>query len=74
MYVCVSRTLGCVERVGNHKRSLTHRPSSQGWALECPIHYVYCLFVFCGCGLDSFLFFFCDYLCYVVKADLHKSE
>ena len=34
----------------NHKRSLTHRPSSQGWAPECPIHYVDCLFVFCGCG------------------------
>ena len=24
----------------NHKRSLTHRPSSQGWAFECPIRYV----------------------------------
>ena len=28
----------------NHKRSLTHRPSSHGWAPECPIHFVW-LFV-----------------------------
>ena len=35
-----SRTLGCVGKVDNYmyKRSLTHRPSSQGWAPKCPIH------------------------------------
>ena len=36
---------GCLSVWGelvNHKRSLTHRPSSQGWAPKCPIHL--CLF------------------------------
>ena len=45
-----------VGRVGYHKRSLTHHPSSQGWASRCPI---VCMFVLFGCGVLGlgFLFF-----------------
>ena len=46
MYVGVGH-LGVWGELVNHKIALTHRPSSQGWAPECPID---CLFVLCGCG------------------------
>ena len=41
------------------KRSLTHHPSFQGWALKCPVNPVHFVFVFYGCsslGLDSLIF------------------
>ena len=40
--------------------AVTHRPSSQGWAPECPLHHVGVLLQ-CGCGWVGS----CDYLCSV---------
>ena len=52
MYVYVS--WGLVDVWGeltSHKRSLTHRPSSQGWASRCPLLY---MFVCLGMGYLSY--------------------
>ena len=46
-FICESEspdTWVCEELV-NHKRSLTHRPSSHGWAPECSAHFILCWFV-----------------------------
>ena len=57
--VCLG-ALGCGESWLAIKDSLTHRPSSQGWAPECPlgsILYVYFVLVSCmvsGLGLPFF--------------------
>ena len=42
---------------------VTHCPSYQGWAPECPLHHM-CVFVHCGCGLvgSGFPSFLCNYL------------
>ena len=40
----------------NHKRSLTHHTGSQGWAPECPIHFVGLCFTDVVCWVQvSFL-------------------
>ena len=53
----------------NHKRSLTHHPSSQGWAPRCPIHFVftclYCLGVVYWVWV-FFLLFLYDYFATVL--------
>ena len=47
-------TLGVLGELASHKRSLTHRPSSQGWA-PCVLLFC-CLFVcFMGWGFLGFL-------------------
>ena len=46
--------------VGVVRELVTHRPSSQGWAPECPLHHVGVL-LHCGCDLVGS----CDYLCSV---------
>ena len=47
--VCWLGHLDVWEVLAGHKRSLTHRPSSQGWAFRCPV--IDCLFVclICRC-------------------------
>ena len=45
-------------RLASHKRSLTHHPSSQGWASRCPL--LYFLFVWAMVGWVTLPFFsFC---------------
>ena len=52
----------------NHKRSLTHHLSSQGWAPGCPIRLcLYCLCVVCWFWVSFFLLFLNNYLSYVVR-------
>ena len=55
LYVCVSwGHLDVWGELASHKRSLTHRPSSQGWASRCPLLYTFlCL----GHGLGWLPFF-----------------
>ena len=51
--------------LASHKRSLTHRPSSQGWAFRCPV--IVCLFIClicryvtgCGWGVSFSLILVC---------------
>ena len=60
---CLCVSIGCLgvwRELVNHKRSLTHRPSSQGWAPRHPTHFVIaCLytyrFVVVTLGLGSLL-------------------
>ena len=49
--------------VGVWGELVTHRPSSQGWAPECPLHHVG-VFLHCACGLvgSEFPSFLCDSL------------
>ena len=49
--------------VGVWGELVTHHPSSQVWAPECPLHHVG-VFLHCGCGLvgSEFPSFLCDYL------------
>ena len=49
--------------VGVWGELVTHRPSSQGWAPECPLHHVG-VFLHCRCGLvgSEFPSFPCDSL------------
>ena len=49
--------------VGVWGELVTHRPSSQGWVPECPLHHVG-VFFHCRCGLvgSEFPSFLCDYL------------
>ena len=58
--------LGVWGELVNHKRSLTHRPSSQCWAPECPTHFVFVCLRFTGVAcwvwVPSFL---CDYISYM---------
>ena len=63
-----SRTLGVWGELVNYKRSLTHCPGSQGWAPECPIHFVFVCTVSVWCvgpGFPSFLLFLYNYLSYI---------
>ena len=46
----------------SHKRSLTHHPSSQGWASRCPLLHVY-MFICLGC-LPFFFSVFLKLVCY----------
>ena len=59
MYVYVSWGLLDVwGELASRKRSLTHRPSSQGWASRCPLLHVYtCMFVCLGNGWVGYLSF-----------------
>ena len=42
--ICWLEHLDVWGELASHKRSLTHRPSSQGWASRCPV--IDCLFVY----------------------------
>ena len=39
--------LGVWGELASHKRYLTHRPSSQGWASRCPYSYMYMYMYIC---------------------------
>ena len=59
-------SIGVWGELVNHKRSLTHCPSSQDWAPKCPIHFVIVLY---GCGvlgLDFLPYFSFSTLCSVL--------
>ena len=56
MYVCVSwGHLDVWGELASHKRSLTHRPNSQGWASRCLLHIR--LFVWAMVGWVTLPFF-----------------
>ena len=44
-------------RLASHKRSLTHHPSSQGWASRCPLLYFFVCLGYGWVGYFTFLFF-----------------
>ena len=44
IYICWLGHLDVLGELATHKRSLTHHPSSQGWASRCPV--IDCLFVY----------------------------
>ena len=64
--------LGVWGELVNHKRSLTHRPISQGWApMQVSCSFCICLVVLYRCGVLvlgflPFILFLHDYLSYVV--------
>ena len=47
--------LGVWGELVNHKSSLTHHPSSQGWAPRCPICFVFVCVWCVGSGFPSSL-------------------
>ena len=57
VFVCLSGTLGVWGELVNYKISLTHHPSSQGWAPRCPSVIVCFVFVLFWCGVLSLGFF-----------------
>ena len=64
--------------LASQKRSLTHHPSSQGWASRCPVLYT-CLFVWAMVGwvtspFCSFLFHKASVLCTCISMYFHIQE
>ena len=55
-YVCACVCVRMWGELVNHKRFLTHRPSSQGWAPKCPVQYVFVFYRCSSLGLDSLSF------------------
>ena len=64
MYEYVSwELLDASGELASHKRSLTHRPSSQGWASRCPLLYMFVSLGNCWVGYLSFLSYFHMLVC-----------
>ena len=58
MFTCMY--VGAWGELVNHKRSLTHHPSCQGWASRCPIHFVFARLYCLGVVYWVWVFFICD--------------
>ena len=64
LYVCVSwGHLDVWGELASHKRSLTHRPSPQGWASRCPLLYTFLCLGHGWVGYLSFISYFHTLVC-----------
>ena len=62
MYIHVCVHVGVWEELVNHKISLTHRPSSRGWAPKFPVHLCLHVCAVCVCCIGPGFFLASSYI------------